>query len=548
MYTGQYECLELFVKPGKDENGSIVLNNLTSNTEECREFSHIYGNWIRIPVSKESKYELHVKNGEVTYAYLSERDNILEEGICVLDITRDFKEMGHEDFCKFIDSPYREHYHFSPVVNWMNDPNGLCWFKGYYHLFYQFNPFGQEWNNMYWGHAVSRDLIHWKHLPVVLEPQEEVLDNLSLKGGAFSGSALPMGDEVNFYLTRHIGPQEDGPDTIQYQDMVKSHDMIHFEQEKTVIREKPEGTNFDFRDPKVIKIGDKYYLVLGACVNGKGTFLLYESDDAENWKYKCPLITENTPVRTIECPDFFPLDGKYVAMGAWMCHYDENGRYQQCRYYVGDWRGSEMDVHKQQWVDFGSNCYAAQSFEQDNRRIFIGWISDFYGEHIPVEHGAYGSMTLPRELHVKDEHVYATPVKEVYDLVKDTIYEQTASEVKVDHIPDNRYYASVNFSQCADFNILLGKDGEKSVSLVSEQGKVSLKMTGVRSEDVHFISCVEICNNVQVFVDGRTIEVYLNHGEDVGTRLFYNSSREGIFHLKSEREAEVKICTMNSIW
>ena len=89
---------------------------------------------------------------------------------------------------------------------------------------------------MYWGHAVSRDLIHWKHLPVVLEPQEEVLDNLSLKGGAFSGSALPMGDEVNFYLTRHIGPQEDGPDTIQYQDMVKSHDMIHFEQEKTKTR------------------------------------------------------------------------------------------------------------------------------------------------------------------------------------------------------------------------------------------------------------------------------------------------------------------------
>ena len=123
--------------------------------------------------------------------------------------------MNKEEFLHFIDTPYREQYHFSPVVNWNNDPNGLCWFKGYYHLFYQMNPFGQEWNNMYWGHAASKDLVHWTHLPVVLEPQEEILDNLAIKGGAFSGSALPVGDEVYFYLTRHIGPQDDGWDTIQ---------------------------------------------------------------------------------------------------------------------------------------------------------------------------------------------------------------------------------------------------------------------------------------------------------------------------------------------
>ena len=95
----------------------------------------------------------------------------------------------------------------------------------------------------------------------------------------------------------------------------KSSDMIHFEPEKEIIREKPEGTNYDFRDPKAIKIGEKYYIVLGACVDEKGTFLLYESEDAENWKYRCPLITEETKIRTIECPDFFPLDDKYVAMG-----------------------------------------------------------------------------------------------------------------------------------------------------------------------------------------------------------------------------------------
>ena len=401
---------------------------------------------------------------------------------------------------------------------------------------------------MYWGHAASKDLVHWTHLPVVLEPQKEILDNLAIKGGAFSGSALPMGNEVYFYLTRHIGPQDDGWDTVQYQTMTKSSDMIHFEPEKEIIREKPEGTNYDFRDPKAIKIGEKYYIVLGACVDEKGTFLLYESEDAENWKYRCPLITEETKIRTIECPDFFPLDDKYVAMGAWMSHYDEYGRFQQCRYYVGDWNGDAMDVHTQQWVDFGSNCYAAQSFQHEDRRILIGWISDFYGEHIATEPGAYGSMTLPRELHVKNEHVYTKPVEEVYTLLGDTVYEGTGSEIKVGSIADNRYYASVSFEETGDFNILLGQDGDKSISLTAEGGKVFFKMAGVKSDKIQFVSSVEKCRNAEIFVDGRTIEVYLNDGEDVGTRLFYNSNRQGIFCLNSEKDAQVKICEMKSIW
>lgn len=548
MYTKNYECVELFVKPEQGKHGRIILEDVKQNTEKITDLKHTYGNWLKLPVEKEKEYQIRAEDCKISFAYLSECEDILKEGICVLDPTDEWKEMSKEDFNRFIDSPYREKYHFTPIINWNNDPNGLCWFKGYYHLFYQFNPFGQEWNNMYWGHAASRDMIHWKHLPVVLEPQEEILDNMQIKGGAFSGSALPMGDEVYFYLTRHIGPHEDGWNTVQYQTMTKSKDMIHFEAEKEIIREKPEGTNYDFRDPKTIKIGDRYYLVLGACVDEKGTFLLYESENAQDWSYKCPLITEETPIRTIECPDFFPLDDKYVATGAWMSHYDEYGRFQQCRYYVGEWKGESLDVQAQQWVDFGSNCYAGQSFEHEGRRIFIGWISDFYGEHIAQENGAYGSMTLPRELHVKNNHVYTTPVEEVYHLQGNMVYEGCANEIKVENIANNCYYATARFKESGNFNILLGKDGDKSVSLSSYRGKVFLKMSGVKSEEVQFVSSVSECRNVEIFVDGRTIEVYLNDGEDVGTRLFYNSSPQGVFEMESEKAVEVKICEMKSIW
>lgn len=547
MYTGQYGCLEIFAKPA-GSNGSVTIKEQGGADARTEKLPHIYGNWLRLPVKKESNYTIETEDAEITFAYLSERENILEHGICILDPDNDFSEMNEEQFRSFIKSPYREQYHFSPPVNWMNDPNGLCWFKGYYHLYYQFNPFRQEWNNMYWGHAASRDLIHWKHLPVVLEPQEKILDDTSIKGGAFSGCALPQEDEVLFYLTRHIGPQEDGWDTIQYQTMTRSSDMIHFEPEKVIISEKPEGTNYDFRDPKAGKFGDKWYLVLGACVNEKGSILLYESDDKENWKYRCPLITEKTKIRTVECPDFFPLDGKYAAMGAWMSHYDEYGRFQQCRYYVGDWNGNAMDVQAQQWVDFGSNCYAAQTFEHEGRRILIGWISDFYGEHIPLKHGSYGSNTLPRELHIKGNHVYTTPVKEVYSLRKDLIYSGTGREAEIKDIPDNRYYADISFEKAGDCRILIGEDGDKSISLVSENGKVFLDMKGVKSETVQFVSSVSEIRNAEIFVDGRTVEVYLNDGEDVATRLFYNSSSEGCFRVTANEPARVELYTMKSIW
>ena len=144
-------------------------------------------------------------------------------------------------------------------------------------------------------------------------------------------------------------------------------------------------------------------------------------------------------------------------------------------------------------------------------------------------------MTLPRVLHVKNEHVYTIPVEEVYTLLGDTVYEGTGSEIKVGSIADNRYYASVSFEETGDFNILLGQDGDKSISLTAEGGKVFFKMAGVKSDKVQFVSSAEKCRNAEIFVDGRTIEVYLNDGEDVGTRLFYNSNRQGKISLTTEK-------------
>ena len=98
--------------------------------------------------------------------------------------------LAGEQLSKWYNTPYWEQYHFNPYQGWLNDPNGLCYFQGYYHLYYQYNPFGQEWSYIYWGHATSKDLVHWVHLPVCLEPQQELLGKPELSAGAFSGCAV----------------------------------------------------------------------------------------------------------------------------------------------------------------------------------------------------------------------------------------------------------------------------------------------------------------------------------------------------------------------
>lgn len=548
MNSGKYKCLEVFAK--SEGIGKITVRNKLSNTSVTKECTY---DWLKFPLEQECDYELEVENAVIGLMYLSGNDDIMETGVTYLEWDSEKKTVDSRMAAEQYDTCYREQYHFVPWKNWMNDPNGLCWYKGYYHMFYQANPYGQKWSNMYWGHAVSSDLVHWTHLPIVLEPQPEILKHADkVKGGAFSGSAVALEDEVLFYLTRHYGPLKDNPDTIEEQWMTSSSDMLHFKEEKLIISEKPEGATFDFRDPKVLKIGDVWYLVLGSNLNGKAAILLYTSMNGKDWKYVHPLLVEQEEgIRCFECPDFFELDGKYVAVGAWMSHYDENGRYQMCRYYIGDWKNEALAVEENRWFDFGSNCYAMQSFEHDGRRISIGWVADFYHEYIATENGANGSMTIPRELHVKDGRLFMNPVKEIYSLKDQTLYHGKQEEIHLNHIEGNSYYAHIQFQQNTEFTILLGKEAEKSIYLKNDSSGTRIETYGVESEKIQFPADVTEVRELEIFVDRRLVEVYINNGESVGAKIFYHSDKDGCFILDGtnlESISDAEVCTMKPIW
>lgn len=555
MNTGQYTCLEIFAKQtAKGGKVTVIPQNQTDGSGIMEQAAGTaYHAWLKFQVQPDTEYEIGCDACEVSLCYLSGNENILETGVRYLEKNPADGRFYAVELAAWYDHATRETYHFVPWKNWINDPNGLCWFRGYYHMFYQFNPHGQKWSNMYWGHAVSRDLMHWTHLPVVLAPQEDILERPEeLKGGAFSGCAVALEDEVVFYLTRHRGPLQDCVDTVEQQWMMRSRDMIHFSEEKCVVACQPDGASFDFRDPKVIQVGEKWYMVLGSAMEGKGAMLLYESSDMEYWTYVNPLLLEDREkIRCFECPDLMELDGFYVAVGAWMEHRDECGRYQMSRYYVGDLRNGKFERVNDGWFDFGSNCYAMQSFLHQGRRISIGWISDFYDEHVAYENGAYGSMTIPRELHIRDKKLYMTPVQEVKTLKGAVLYEGGRENVSLDTIEGNAYRAEVEFDGNTYFTMLLGRDGEKGISLIHDKDGLRIVTKGVKSEGICFKADVDEVMHLEIYMDRRTVEVYVNKGEAVGTKVFYTSSKDGCFVLcaeSPERIEKAEVAYMQSIW
>lgn len=168
-----------------------------------------------------------------------------------------------------VDPTFRLHYHFMAKAQWMNDPSGLVSYGGYYHVFYQHNPYAPRWGSMHWGHARTKDFLSWEHLPVALAPSEEYdLD------GCFSGSAVVADGQMQLFYT---GVREVKGKLVQVQCRALSSDGIHFRKDPLnplISTYPPEGSQ-DFRDPKVWRWGEAWFMALGSGQGGRGKVLLY---------------------------------------------------------------------------------------------------------------------------------------------------------------------------------------------------------------------------------------------------------------------------------
>lgn len=310
----------------------------------------------------------------------------------------------------------RQKYHFMPPAGWLNDPNGLIEYKGKYHLFYQHNPYDGFWSCMHWGHAVSEDLVHWEYLPIALAPSESYDDHK--KGGCFSGSAVEHDGKLYLIYT---GTSNHGRGYEQVQCVACSEDGIHFEKYSgNPVLSAPEGIPTDFfRDPKVWKKDDTFYMVCGARKKDYAQALLYRSKDLLNWEFFNVLAESRGEWGYMwECPDFFQIGEKFVLMFSPM-----GAGERTCTYLLGDfsYETGKFNYEICGEIDWGFDYYAPQSFEDSKgRRIIIAWANawdwmPFWKDWGPTyREGWCGSFAVPREVKLNADHTLSfVPVEEM---------------------------------------------------------------------------------------------------------------------------------------
>lgn len=421
---------------------------------------------------------------------------------------------------------WRPKLHISPPVGWLNDPNGLCQYRGVYHAFYQFAPFGTDGGLKFWGHATSRDLLHWEYQGAPLAPDQPYDCH-----GAYSGSALAEEDGLYLFYTgnvKHAGDYDyvcTGRESNTV--LAVSRDGMRVDKKELLMTaaDYPENMTLHVRDPKVWKQGNIYYMVQGARTKeDRGAALLFSSGDKRHWDLVRCLQTEEAFGYMWECPDLYELDGKVVFSISPQGVEAEGLRYQNIYQSVtcfleGDFRSARVPDRFRE-LDGGFDFYAPQTFlSEDQRRIQIGWmglpdVKDYTNP--TTEDGWQHVMTLPRELSVRDGVLCQNPVRELavwwnheecfagaYQRQTDTCYElevQTGGQgVRI----------TVASGLC-----LYWKEKQKIFWMEFKDPRLGAGRTR-RGREVSEVS------RIRVLVDVSCVEVFLNDGQDVFSTRYY---------------------------
>ena len=352
-------------------------------------------------------------------------------------------------------------YHFQQQKGWMNDPNGFCYYKGKYHVFFQHTPFSVESKEKSWGHAVSDDMITWEELPTAIWPEHDYEN----QGGCFSGSAIEKDGNLHLFYTGSSN------DYGQCQATAMSTDGITFVKDPNnpiMVGAQGDEVSKSFRDPKVFYAFSSYYMVVGYGRGSRGSVLLYKSPDLKSWTYVNELFWSDEFCGTLECPDMYPLGDKWVLMCSAM-----EPTVATTLFVIGDFDGENFVKEKVYYSEYGKDFYAPQTLlTPEGERVMIAW---FYHWGKPLAEGetTAGALSIPRELTYKDGKVYNFPIKAVRKyMVKECEY------VKIDGL---------------------------KITIIGLNGNV------VYEKD--YTGILEKIEKVDILFDEKTVEVFINDGE-----------------------------------
>ncbi len=305
-------------------------------------------------------------------------------------------------------------YHYRPKKGWINDPNGLVYFQGYYHVFYQHSPnYEVPWKEpMHWGHARTKDFLHWEELPIALYP-----DTQYDKNGCWSGTAI-VKDNVLFLIYSSIR-SDDTVTNEQTVSIAYSTNGVDFKkyENNPVIASYPIDGGPDFRDPAVCMVGEQYYCIMatGHPASQKARLLLYKSNDLFHWEY-VDVVSEWEQCRYAECPSLVAAENGRYLLTASVCPLEQE-HYFSVMY--GFFEGNKFKVEYRAEIDKGPDQYAGQVFQDHKgRNLMISWLPGWkYSGYAEKD---VGCLSLPKELRFQNGKIYGYPPKELQPLLKDS--------------------------------------------------------------------------------------------------------------------------------
>ena len=428
---------------------------------------------------------------------------------------------------------FRPVYHHTPLYGWMNDPNGMFYMPsspsgndgqagpadGVWHLYFQWNPYGSQWENMTWGHSTSKDLIHWEAQPAALE--------MDWLGSIFSGSCVTNGDEVvAFYTsaghhqTQSMAVSKDGGRSFE---KFSGNPIL-------TTSEIP-----DFRDPNVFWNEDikAWNLILAAGQEMR----IYSSKDLKDWTYESSFGKEYGNHSGVwECPDLFKIDGKWVLL----CNINPGGPFggSATQYFIGQFDGKKFTCESMpkvtKWLDYGKDNYATVSFYNapDNRRVVLAWMSNWqYANQVPTKQ--YRSAnSIPRDLGLfqfgEETYVSVVPSKEMLAIRGEKVKKpMEACEIVV----DVKSQTEIILSNTKGEEVTMRYDGQKQ----------TFTMNRTKSGDVSFSEAFPCettaptygqIKQLRIFIDRCSIEAFDTDGKMAMTNLVFPSEPYNMIKVK----------------
>jgi fructan beta-fructosidase len=471
---------------------------------------------------------------------------------------------------------YRPGYHYTPAINWCNDPNGLVYNNGVYHLFHQYNPFGNVWGHMSWAHATSKDLVHWKALPLALAEDKDtmifsgtcVVDKNNTSGFGKKNGPAPMiaiytGHIENINQSQHLAYSLDnGLHWTKY-----NHNPILDLHKK------------DFRDPKVFWFAPKNYWVMAVVLPVEHLVQFYSSANLKEWKLLSEFGPAGDTAAVWECPDLVqvPVQGN-PARKKWVLQTSMNASMQ---YFVGAFDGvkftNENSKSKVLRPDYGPEYYAAISFNQlpvGHLPTAIGWVNNWnYANDIPTTPWK-GAMSLPRTMLVKQQGnewiLLQQPVAAVQQLRAPILLrlnnrtiendmplaaKTTQCELLLTMQPSGNGNSGLRLAGSNQHYTEIGYDAGRQ-ELYIDRSKTAHQSFNKNFEKLsRYAVALPLKNNtltLRIFLDNSVVEVFANDGEAVLTAQFFAGKDETAITLFAgdgkAKLVNLQLWPMKSIW